>query len=155
MSEESQLARIAEQLVEKEIYFSKHKPECLQAFIRDKGKCVYCPADLFESYDTASATDHLIPRSLLKKNGRLSLLWDVRNLVASCAECNTIKHNFDPSHGDIAKLFDECKRREMIAESAQEIERRKKATPDWRSIFVRAKENFQKSVEEYKSTSSS
>jgi len=153
MSEFSELNRIARQLRDKEEYFSTNKLECLQAFIRDGGNCSYCHTYLFKSYDMASATDHLIPRKRLKKDSRLELMWDIRNLVACCAECNQIKRDFDPSEGEGFSSFDELlsepnKRKKLISKAHERIEKKKKDV-NWASAFERGKARFREAVEEY------
>jgi len=68
----------------------------LQAFIRDGGCCVYCGRPLLDTYGAAlTATgEHLLP-----KHKYSDLTESVDNLVPACAECNRIKHDYDPAKG--------------------------------------------------------
>jgi hypothetical protein len=138
------LRAIAKNLMKEELFFAKHNILCLQAFIRDEGRCRYCGRDLFESYDVMSATDHLLPRSQYSQ-----LEWDPLNLVASCAECNHIKGAWNPAGNEqYVDLTDETRER-LIAAAGKYINE-KKAAPDFRSMFPRARARFQESVDQYR-----
>jgi hypothetical protein len=139
-----ELNAIAKHLIRDEPFFARHNILCLQAFIRDGGRCRYCDRDLFESYDTASATDHLLPRSRYP-----ALEWDPLNLVASCSECNHTKSDWNPAGNEDYTDLTEDLRERLIAAASAYIKERKK-TPDFRSMFPRARTRFQEAVAQHR-----
>jgi 5-methylcytosine-specific restriction endonuclease McrA len=97
MSCEKELQVIARALRKESLYFSRGwNINMLQAFIRDGGCCVYCGRPLLDTYGAAlTATgEHLLP-----KHKYSDLTESVDNLVPACAECNRIKHDYDPAKG--------------------------------------------------------
>jgi len=154
MSCENELLKLAEGLMNSTTgsrYFKDNNKYALQALIRDEGICVYCEKPLWEEYGVASCVDHLIPKNVYA--GKLN---DVDNLVAACAECNHIKHFYNPSTegGEgggqivITEITEELRLR-LISIASDKIKERK-ATSNWEGEFPNAKRLFKKAVEEYR-----
>lgn len=66
--------------------------EYAYAFIRERGRCIYCKRDLLACLDAfaASHLDHLKPRA---RDGSDTDRW---NRVMACSICNSLKGAFDP-----------------------------------------------------------
>jgi hypothetical protein len=88
---------------------------------------------------------------LLPKCDYPDLAENVDNLVPACAECEHIKHYYDPSKGKGKELVitEQVRRLSLIPEAQREIERRTKAN-DWKKEFDTAKRLFDEAVEEYR-----
>src|SRR6266852_6120277 len=99
---EKELRGIATALKKGSLYFSGGwNINMLQAFIRDGGCCVYCEKPLLDAYSVAATAtgDHLLPSHKYS-----DLAQKVDNLVPACADCNRIKHYYDPSEGKGRRL---------------------------------------------------
>ena len=67
--------------------------------------CGYCGKDL-NIIKCPYQKDHLIPKDIAKKVGRLDLLIDYNNLVYSCRVCNRNKSNYWP-FDNVDKIHDD------------------------------------------------
>lgn len=67
--------------------------------------CGYCGKD-FNIIACPNQKDHLIPKKIAEKAGRLDLLTDYNNLVYSCRVCNRNKWDYWP-FDDVEKLHDD------------------------------------------------
>jgi hypothetical protein len=143
---EKELQELAMVLRKGSRYFKGWNINVLQAFIRDRGCCVYCGKPLLEKFGVAGTGDHLLP-----KCDYPDLAENVDNLVPACAECEHIKHYYDPSKGKGKELVitEQVRRLSLIPEAQREIERRTKAN-DWKKEFDTAKRLFDDAVEEYR-----
>jgi HNH endonuclease len=117
---QNELLRIALALKKESEYFSEGwNINFLQAFIRDRGNCVYCGRDVMKEFCLAQG-DHVLPRQIYP-----ALAQNVTNLVPACAHCNRMKSYYDPSEGKGMEviLTDEL-RRQFIEKSKEEIKRK-------------------------------
>lgn len=113
MTDQEELLRITVALRRGSDYFrSGWNINFLQAFIRDEGRCVYCGIDVMNEFCVACG-DHLLPKRLYP-----ALEQTVDNLVPSCANCNVIKKDYDPSDGKgLEVVLTEPVRRNLIDKS--------------------------------------
>jgi hypothetical protein len=117
----------------------------LQAFIRDAGLCVYCGKKLLKEFGPSceACGDHLLPRSKYPE-----LAQNVNNCVPACADCNRMKHNYDPSNGRGRKIvLTESVRREFIRKSKEDIKRKKREA---RRLFRTGIIVFRQAVAQYR-----
>ena len=77
---EKELQELAMALRKGSRYFKGWNINVLQAFIRDRGCCVYCGRPLLEKFGVAGTGDHLLP-----KCDYPDLAESVDNLVPACA----------------------------------------------------------------------
>jgi len=147
MSCKNELHGIAKALRKKSLYFKDGwNINMLQAFIRDGGCCVYCGKPLLDTYGVAlTATgEHLLP-----KHKYSDLTQNVDNLVPACAECNRIKHDYDPSEGKGRRLvITEEVRLALIGKVKREIKR--KRSDDEREFLQTGKVAFKQAVAQYR-----
>lgn len=79
--------------------------EWIHLFARDGFECVYCGTNLRQSTATlaVSTRDHLVPRCLaVPRKGETHPLHRTRNVVACCANCNSLKGDWTPGKGSSA-----------------------------------------------------
>ena len=89
--------------------------------VRDGGCCVYCGKEVLKEFGLAFCGDHLLPKSLYP-----DLAQNVDNLVPACAECNLIKHYYDPSEGKGMEIvITEDVRLGFIRKAREEIRRKR------------------------------
>jgi len=147
MSHEEELRGIAIALKKESLYFSGGwNINMLQAFIRDGGCCAYCETPLLHTYVvSATATgDHLLPRHKYPDLGE-----NVDNLVPACAECNRIKHYYDPSEGKGSGIvITEEVRLSFIRKAREEIG--KKRFDYEREFIETGKAAFEQAVAKYR-----
>ncbi len=145
MSSAEELQRIAMALRKHSRYFKGWNINGLQAFIRDGGCCVYCGKPLLEKYGVASAADHLLPKSEYPE-----LAEEPTNLVPACADCNHLKHYYDPSDGKGKEfvITDEV-RLNLIVKAKEDLDRKKEAG-DWEKEFQTATLRFREAVAQYR-----
>lgn len=146
MSRKDRLREIARALIKQSPYFSGGwASHMLQAFIRDAGRCVYCGKDLLKEFGQAceACGDHLLPRSRYPK-----LAQNVNNCVPACADCNRVKHSYDPSKGRGMKIvLTESVRRDLIRKSREVIKRKRKES---RRFFRGGQVAFRRAVTQYR-----
>ncbi len=116
------------QRLETEVGFSR---ELAVAFIRSKGRCEYCGADLLmnrQGYASAEL-DHLLPKSTYRRYAS-----DPRNLVLACRTCNGVKRDaVILGEGENAEDCLAEKREELIGRARKLIARRMgEYDKDWR-----------------------
>jgi HNH endonuclease len=154
MSCEKELEKLANDLIEGSSPWFKggsYYRKVLQAIIRDGGRCVYCGKDLWGVFGLFGCMDHLLPRSVYP--GRQAR---VDNLVQACAECNSIKRDFDPSKKcgggivvtETTEITEEVRER-LIGCAKKEIDERRKSDY-WRNEFEIAKHLLSEAVEKYR-----
>jgi len=142
MSCAEELRAIATALRKESPYFKSWDDDVLQAFIRDRGRCVYCGKPALAG---KGCGDHLLPRKYTQ------WLSKPENRVAACVCCNLVKGNYDPSKGKsteivITEITDEV-RESLIRAAREEIERRK---IEWERDFVQhGKVPFEEAVAQY------
>jgi HNH endonuclease len=145
MSRDEELRGIAIALKKESLYFSGGwNINILQAFIRDGGCCVYCGKEVLKEFSLAFCGDHLLPKSLYP-----DLAENVDNLVPACAECNLIKHNYDPSEGRGREIvITEQVRSSFILKAKEEITRKR---IDYECEFIQTgKVAFEQAVAKYR-----
>jgi hypothetical protein len=144
MERQDELLRIALALRRGSAYFkSGWNINFLQAFIRD-GRCVYCGRDVMNEFCVACG-DHLLP-----KHRYAALAENVDNLVASCASCNVIKNNYDPSDENGEEIvFTDTVRQGLIDKSREVIMSRKN---DYERGFRICEAAFRTAIEQYRQT---
>jgi hypothetical protein len=145
MSCERDLQGIAAALKKESLYFSGGwNINILQAFIRDGGCCVYCGKEVLKEFGLAFCGDHLLPKSLYP-----DLAQNVDNLVPACAECNLIKHYYDPSEGAGGEIvITEDVRLGFIRKAREEI--RRKRIDYERDFLQTGKVPFEQAVAQYR-----
>ena len=98
---------------------AKHGWPDWDVYVRDKCRCVYCGFDGTSLPNWGQLQiDHLIPR---RSGGPL----EPGNKVVACADCNRLKHAFDPSSGNHSLLDNEEGRETLIKAAAVYIQRRR------------------------------
>jgi len=145
MSCARELEQIARDLISGNRWFKGNNVNVLQAFIRDGGCCVYCGTKLWDVFGVASCGDHLLPKSVYP-----DLAENVDNLVPACADCNSLKRDFDPSERKgMERAITEEIRLEFVRRAKEKIEERRNSD-DWRNEFKVAKPLFDGAVAKYR-----
>jgi len=143
MTKKDELLRIATALRKGSPHFSSGwNIGFLQAFIRDGGRCVYCGKEVMDEFCVACG-DHLLPKRLYP-----SLSENVDNLVPACANCNSIKKDYDPSDGKGSGMVLTEAIRESLIEKGKALitERKNQYLQDFRACEAA----FRQAVSEYR-----